>query len=65
MNKQTVHIHTEYIKLDALLKLANTVGSGGEAKLAIQEGQVQLNGDGGENNTFICFVLSCYNRLTI
>ena len=45
MNKQTVHIHTEYIKLDALLKLANTVGSGGEAKLAIQEGQVQLNGE--------------------
>lgn len=44
MEKITVSITTEFIKLDALLKLANVVGSGGEAKVLIQEGEVRVNG---------------------
>lgn len=44
MEKQPIPITTEYIKLEALLKLANLVGSGGEAKVLIQEGQVLVNG---------------------
>jgi ribosome-associated protein len=38
-------IDTEYIKLDSFLKAVNIVGSGGEAKVAIQEGLVQVNGE--------------------
>ena len=45
MEKQSVPITTEYIKLEALLKLANVVSSGGEAKLVIQEGEVTVNGE--------------------
>ena len=40
MEPQSVSITTEYIKLEALLKLANLVSSGGEAKCLIQDGQV-------------------------
>lgn len=39
-----IKIDDEYIKLDALLKLANLVDSGGMAKILIQEGQVKVNG---------------------
>ncbi|WP_395150298.1 RNA-binding S4 domain-containing protein [uncultured Allofournierella sp.] len=42
---EQIHIHTEYIKLDALLKLAGLVETGGEAKVLIQDGQVQVNGE--------------------
>ena len=45
MEKVTVSIDTEFIKLDSLLKLANVVGSGGEAKILIQEGEVLVNGE--------------------
>ena len=38
-----ITITTEVIRLDALLKLANFVGSGGQAKLVIQSGQVTVN----------------------
>ncbi len=41
---ETVAIHTPYIKLQDLLKLANAVSSGGEAKVVIQDGQVSVNG---------------------
>lgn len=41
---ETVTITTEYIKLDALLKYAALVGTGGEAKLAVAEGLVKVNG---------------------
>lgn len=41
---EKISITTEYIKLESLLKLANLVGSGGEAKLLIQEGAAQVNG---------------------
>ena len=44
MDRQLVSIQTEYIKLEALLKLAHLVGSGGEAKVVIQDGQVTVNG---------------------
>lgn len=43
--EKTVRIDTEYIKLEALLKLAGLTGTGGEAKLRIQEGQVSVNGE--------------------
>lgn len=39
-----VKINTEYIKLDQLLKLANVVPTGGQAKLMIGEGRVKVNG---------------------
>lgn len=44
MKEQTVSITTDFIKLDALLKYAALVGSGGEAKIRIQEGEVLVNG---------------------
>ena len=38
-----VYIHTEFIKLEAAMKLANIVISGGSAKNEIQEGYVSVN----------------------
>ena len=38
-----IKIDTEFIKLDALLKFANLVSSGGEAKIRIAEGEVLVN----------------------
>lgn len=38
-----VQINTEYIKLDSLLKFANVVSSGGEAKIYIQENKILVN----------------------
>ena len=40
-----VVITTEFIKLQDLLKLANLVGTGGEAKIVIQNGDVSVNGE--------------------
>ena len=40
-----VEISTEFIKLDALLKFAALVGTGGEAKYVIAEGLVAVNGE--------------------
>lgn len=40
-----IKIHTDYITLGQLLKLANAVDSGIVAKLVIQDGQVKVNGD--------------------
>ena len=42
---ETIKINTEFIKLDALLKFASLVGSGGEAKALIQDGCVLVNGE--------------------
>ena len=42
---ETIQIQTEYIKLDAFLKFAAMVGTGGEAKLVISDGLVQVNGE--------------------
>lgn len=45
MQKETVKIQTEFIKLDALLKFAGVTETGGEAKEAIQAGEVKVNGE--------------------
>lgn len=42
---EQIQITTEYIKLDAFLKFCTAVSSGGEAKLLIADGQVQVNGE--------------------
>lgn len=42
---ETVKITSEFIKLDALLKFAALVGTGGEAKLVIADGLVTVNGE--------------------
>lgn len=39
-----VTITTEYIKLQDILKLADAVSTGGEAKIRVQEGEVLVNG---------------------
>lgn len=45
MEEQRVKIETDYIKLDALLKFSGAAETGGEAKLAVQEGEVKVNGE--------------------
>lgn len=45
MKEEHIKINTEFIKLDALLKFAGAVETGGEAKLAIQNGEVKVNGE--------------------
>ena len=42
---ETIKITTEFIKLQDLLKFANLVSTGGEAKIIIQEGEVKVNGE--------------------
>lgn len=42
---ETIEINTPFIKLDALLKFAALVGTGGEAKNAIVDGFVTVNGE--------------------
>ena len=45
METHEIKIHTEYIKLQDLLKFAGAVETGGDAKLIIQEGRVLVNGE--------------------
>ena len=45
MREQTGKIQTEFIKLEAVLKYAALVGTGGEAKIRIQQGEVLVNGE--------------------
>lgn len=40
-----VNISTEFIRLDAFLKLENAVQTGGHAKIVIQNGEVSVNGE--------------------
>lgn len=42
---KTITIQTEFIKLQDLLKFANLVSTGGEAKERIQAGEVTVNGE--------------------
>lgn len=42
---KTITIHTEFIKLQDLLKFASLVSTGGEAKERIQAGEVTVNGE--------------------
>ena len=45
METQVITIDTEYIKLDALLKFAGALDTGGQSKLVIQDGLVKVNGE--------------------
>lgn len=40
-----IQIHTEYITLGQLLKLADVIQSGGEAKMAVKTLSIQVNGE--------------------
>ena len=42
---EQIAITTEFIKLDAFLKFANAVSSGGEAKVLIADGLASVNGE--------------------
>ncbi len=43
--EEMIRIESDFIKLDSLLKFAALVGSGGEAKMAISDGLVSVNGE--------------------
>ncbi len=45
MQEEKIKIHTDFIKLDALLKFANLCPTGGDAKNVIQDGEVKVNGE--------------------
>lgn len=45
MQTETIKIETPFIRLDALLKFAGAVETGGEAKMIIQDGGVKVNGE--------------------
>ena len=38
-------IDTDFIRLDAFLKMCDAVQSGGHAKIVIQDGEVKVNGE--------------------
>ena len=71
-NAIPVVIHTEFIKLESAMKLANVIPSGGTAKLEIQDGNVLVNGEvctmrgkklyPGDKFTFdgITYLISCH-----
>lgn len=42
---KSLTIHTEFIKLEAAMKLSGIMESGGQAKEVIQEGCVKVNGE--------------------
>ncbi|MBQ9686473.1 MAG: RNA-binding S4 domain-containing protein [Oscillospiraceae bacterium] len=42
---EKIEISTDFIKLDAMLKFAAAVGTGGEAKTVIADGLVGVNGE--------------------
>ena len=44
METREVHIHTDFIKLEGLLKFEGLTSTGGEAKERIQAGEVTVNG---------------------
>ncbi len=45
LDMETIQINTDFIKLDAFLKFAALVGTGGEAKMVIADGMVKVNGE--------------------
>lgn len=45
MQTYPIKIKNEFIKLQDLLKFAGAVETGGDAKLIIQQGRVQVNGE--------------------
>lgn len=42
---QTIKIKEDFIRLDSALKLSGLVGTGGQAKMLIQDAQVKVNGE--------------------
>ena len=42
---ESIEISTEFIRLDALLKLTGLVDTGVQAKFVIQNGEVSVNGE--------------------
>ncbi|MDY6016068.1 MAG: RNA-binding S4 domain-containing protein [Oscillospiraceae bacterium] len=44
-NKVSKKIDTDFIRLDAFLKMCDAVQSGGHAKIVIQDGEVRVNGE--------------------
>ncbi len=44
MNYEKISIKEDFIRLDSALKLASLVGTGGHAKIVIQNGEVKVNG---------------------
>ena len=44
MTERKIPIQTEFIRLDAFLKLSGAFETGGQAKLAVQDGRVLVNG---------------------
>jgi len=45
MNFEEISIKEEFIRLDSAMKLANMVVTGGHAKMVIQDGEVEVNGE--------------------
>ena len=45
MKTEKIKIYTEFIRLDAALKLGGIAETGGEAKLMVQNGEVFVNGE--------------------
>lgn len=43
--QKQIKIDTDFIKLDAFLKLCGVVSTGGHAKAVILDGEVSVNGD--------------------
>lgn len=44
MPREEIEIETVFIRLDAFLKFTGRAGTGGEAKLRIQNGEITVNG---------------------
>ena len=44
-HEESIDIYTDFIKLDAFLKFANAVETGGMGKMLIEEGAVKVNGE--------------------
>ena len=44
-NQVSKKIDTDFIRLDAFLKMCDAVQSGGHAKIDIQDGEVRVNGE--------------------
>ena len=59
MKNEIITITTEFIRLDALLKLGGALDTGGQAKFVIQNGEVKVNGEVCVKNIDY-FVLLCY-----
>ena len=45
LNEERLYIVTDFIKLDAAMKLAGIADTGGMAKMMIEDAQVKVNGE--------------------